>query len=89
MVAALEPTWLVQPVFRWLARTGGVPAEEMLRAFNCGLGMVLVVAEADASAAATLLTQEGEAVWRIGTIEAATEGSEPRVSFTPPGDWLA
>ena len=43
MVAALEPTWPVPPVFRWLARTGGVPVEEMLRVFNCGLGMVLVV----------------------------------------------
>ncbi len=51
MVAALEPAWPVPPVFRWLAHTGGVATEEMLRAFNCGLGMVLVVADANADAA--------------------------------------
>jgi phosphoribosylformylglycinamidine cyclo-ligase len=89
MVAALEPTWPVPPVFHWLARTGGVPTEEMLRAFNCGLGMVLVVAEGDAKAAAVLLTREGETVYRIGTIEAGGAQSEPQISFTPPADWLA
>jgi phosphoribosylformylglycinamidine cyclo-ligase len=94
LVAALRPAWNVPPVFRWLARTGGVPVEEMLRVFNCGLGMVLVVANADAKAAAALLTEAGETVYRIGTIEAGVGeagdgGSEPRVSFTAPPDWLA
>jgi phosphoribosylformylglycinamidine cyclo-ligase len=89
MVAALEPTWPVPPVFRWLACTGGVPTEEMLRTFNCGLGMVLVVADANAEAAMALLTREGETAWRIGTIEADVGQSEPRISFTPPADWLA
>jgi phosphoribosylformylglycinamidine cyclo-ligase len=89
MVAALEPAWPVPPVFRWLGRTGRVPTEEMLRAFNCGLGMVLVVADADAEAATALLTRGGETVFRIGTIEADVEQAEPRISFTPPADWLA
>jgi phosphoribosylformylglycinamidine cyclo-ligase len=57
----------------------------MIRVFNCGIGMVLVVADADAAAA--LLSREAEAVYRIGTIEAG-EG-EARISFTPPADWLA
>jgi phosphoribosylformylglycinamidine cyclo-ligase len=86
MLAALEPTWPVPPVFRWLARVGGVPIEEMLRAFNCGLGMVLVVADADAAVA--LLTGEGETVYRIGTIEAGAAQSEPQIRFAPPADWL-
>jgi phosphoribosylformylglycinamidine cyclo-ligase len=94
MVAALQPTWKVPPVFCWLARTGGVPVEEMLRVFNCGVGMVLVVANADAEAATAVLTEAGETVYLIGTIEAGdgTPGdgtSEPRISFTPPPDWLA
>src|SRR5262249_43007934 len=38
-VAVLEPYWSVPPVFGWLARTGGVSPEEMLRVFNCGVGM--------------------------------------------------
>jgi phosphoribosylformylglycinamidine cyclo-ligase len=77
--------WPVPPVFRWLARAGGVPVEEMIRVFNCGLGMVLVVSDADA--ATTLLTREGETVYRIGAIE--TGEGEARISFAPPADWLA
>ncbi|MBN8898257.1 MAG: phosphoribosylformylglycinamidine cyclo-ligase, partial [Rhodospirillales bacterium] len=61
-VAALTATWTVPPVFAWLARTGGVAAEEMLRVFNCGVGMVVVVAAADAEAATALLQEAGETV---------------------------
>jgi phosphoribosylformylglycinamidine cyclo-ligase len=84
-VAAIQPVWPVPPVFRWLARAGGVPLDEMIRVFNCGLGMVLVVSDPDAAIA--LLTREGEAVHRIGVIEAC--GGEARISFEPPADWLA
>jgi phosphoribosylformylglycinamidine cyclo-ligase len=84
MVAALEPSWHVPLVFGWLARTGGVPVEEMVRVFNCGIGMVLVVS--DAAAATALLTGAGETVYRIGSIEPG-EG-EARIAFTPPADWL-
>jgi phosphoribosylformylglycinamidine cyclo-ligase len=84
-VAVLEATWPIPPVFRWLAHAGGVPTDEMLRVFNCGLGMVLVVSDPDAASA--LLTGEGETVYRIGTVRAG-EG-EARISFTPPPDWFA
>lgn len=89
MVAALQPVWPVPPVFRWLSQIGNVPVAEMLRVFNCGLGMVLIVAGSDTDAAMALLAQEGEAAWRIGTIEADAGVSEARVAFTPPTDWLA
>jgi phosphoribosylformylglycinamidine cyclo-ligase len=85
MVAVLEPTWPVPSVFHWLARTGGVPVEEMLRVFNCGLGMVCVVSDADAAMA--LLTREGETVYRIGSIRA--DQGQTGISFAPPADWLA
>jgi phosphoribosylformylglycinamidine cyclo-ligase len=84
-VAALRPTWSVPHVFSWLARTGGVPSDEMVRVFNCGIGMVLVVT--DAEAATELLIREGETVFPIGTIEAGA--GEPRIEFHPPADWLA
>ena len=71
--------WTLPPVFGWLARTGGVSAAEMLRVFNCGIGMALVVAEADAEAATTLLERAGERVARIGRIEAGKPGAEPAV----------
>ena len=47
--------WTVPPVFAWLARTGDVAPEEMLRVFNCGIGMVVVVAPAAVAQATALL----------------------------------
>lgn len=61
----------VPPVFRWLASIGGVDAHEMLRTFNCGIGMVVVVAAEAADAVTAALTAAGETVTRLGTIEAA------------------
>ncbi len=61
--------WTLPPVFAWLSRAGGVTAEEMLRVFNCGIGMAVVVT--DASAALALLAEHGEQATRIGQIEAA------------------
>ena len=75
--------WPLPPVFAWLARTGGVAPEEMLRVFNCGIGMVLVVT--DAPAARALLEAAGEIVFAIGHIEAA-EG-EPEVRIQTPVGW--
>ncbi len=83
--AALTAAWPVSPVFGWLARTGGIAAEEMLRVFNCGIGMALVVADPDAAIA--LLEASGETVWRIGVIEAAEGPAAVRIA--PPAGWPA
>jgi phosphoribosylformylglycinamidine cyclo-ligase len=56
------------PVFDWLARAGGITEAEMLRTFNCGIGMVVVVAEADAAAATATLAAAGENVSRLGRL---------------------
>ena len=58
----------VPAVFPWLARTGGVAAQEMMRTFNCGIGMVMVVAAGQAAQVAAVLSQAGEAVTTIGRI---------------------
>lgn len=71
--------WTPPPVFAWLAKMGGVVPEEMLRVFNCGLGMVLVVAEDSVGEATRLLQEAGETVARIGRIEAAAEDDEASV----------
>jgi phosphoribosylformylglycinamidine cyclo-ligase len=76
-------SWPVPPVFGWLARTGNVAAEEMLRVFNCGIGMVVVVAADQAEAATALLTEAGEAVFRIGTLEAASGEAAVRIDNLP------
>jgi phosphoribosylformylglycinamidine cyclo-ligase len=77
--------WPLPPVFAWLARAGGVAAAELLRVFNCGIGMVLVVT--DAAAARAMLEAEGETVFAIGRIEAG-EG-EPDVRMLLPDGWPA
>ena len=86
VVAALDAgAWTVPPVFAWLARSGGVVAEEMLRVFNCGLGMVLVVAAEEAEAAAAMLTEAGETVFRIGVLEAGEGAASVRIDNLPAG----
>ncbi|MCB1496063.1 MAG: phosphoribosylformylglycinamidine cyclo-ligase [Bauldia sp.] len=59
----------VPPVFRWLAETGPLEEAEMLRTFNCGVGMVVIAAADRADALATALGDAGETVYRLGTIE--------------------
>jgi len=55
-------------VFSWLAEAGGVAAEEMMRTFNCGVGMIAVVAEGQAAQVAAVLAEHGEQVMPIGRI---------------------
>jgi phosphoribosylformylglycinamidine cyclo-ligase len=71
----------VLPVFRWLATTGAISEAEMLRTFNCGVGMVVVAAADRVEAVADALTRGGETVVRLGHVVAAKPG-EPRVTFT-------
>jgi phosphoribosylformylglycinamidine cyclo-ligase len=80
-IAVLDQPWPVPPVFPWLARTGHVAVEEMLRVFNCGIGMALVVAAANADAAIGLLRARGETVSRIGVVEAGTGAASVHVSL--------
>lgn len=60
--------WDLPPVFRWLATTANMAEPELLKTFNCGIGMILVVAEDRADALAALLQAEGETVTRLGHI---------------------
>ncbi|MFT8444051.1 MAG: phosphoribosylformylglycinamidine cyclo-ligase [Acetobacter orientalis] len=74
--AALTAQWPVPPVFKWLARTGNVANEEMLRVFNCGVGMVLVTPKPDDVLA--MLKEMGEPATLIGHIaKAANPTAKP------------
>ncbi|MBS0323167.1 MAG: phosphoribosylformylglycinamidine cyclo-ligase [Proteobacteria bacterium] len=64
-----QQAWPLPPLFRWLQKEGNVADAEMHRVFNCGIGMVVVVAATDADRAQTLLEAAGETVYRIGRIE--------------------
>jgi len=63
--------WPRAEIFRWLQQTGNVAEEEMFRVFNCGIGMVIVLAPDKAETAAMLLKREGELAYEIGKIAAS------------------
>ncbi|MFP5480583.1 MAG: phosphoribosylformylglycinamidine cyclo-ligase [Alphaproteobacteria bacterium] len=60
--------WQLPPVFRWLATTANMSEPELLKTFNCGIGMILVVAEDRAKDLTQLLEAEGETVTRLGRV---------------------
>jgi phosphoribosylformylglycinamidine cyclo-ligase len=69
----------VPPVFKWLASEGGIAQNEMLRTFNCGIGMIVIASQKDAAAVSQAFTQAGETVATIG--EVITAAGEPRVVY--------
>jgi phosphoribosylformylglycinamidine cyclo-ligase len=62
--------WTAPAVFGWLRQAGNVPVADMLRTFNCGIGMVVVTAKDDAARVRQALVDAGETVEEIGVIEA-------------------
>lgn len=71
--------WQLPPLFQWLQQAGQVDTPEMHRVFNCGIGMVLVCRPQDADTATRLLTEAGETVHRIGTIDTRRPGEEQTI----------
>jgi phosphoribosylformylglycinamidine cyclo-ligase len=69
--------WDLPPVFKWLAATGGMAEAELLKTFNCGIGMIVVVAADRADALTAVLEEAGETVSRIGSVTGA-----PGVAYT-------
>ncbi len=65
-------SWTLPEVFHWLQAGGNVEREEMLRTFNCGVGMVIAVSAAKADFALEALTEQGLSPWRIGDVVAGS-----------------
>jgi phosphoribosylformylglycinamidine cyclo-ligase len=61
-------SWQMPELFRWLQMKGGVADAEMVRVFNCGLGMVVIVSPAQADAAIQSLTAQGLTAWTVGEV---------------------
>ena len=67
-----KSSWPRPEIFNWLQEAGKVAEDEMFRAFNCGIGMVMVLAREHLADARALLEREGEHAYEIGRIEAAS-----------------
>ena len=65
-------SWDLPPVFQWLAATGGMQSSELLKTFNCGIGMVLAVSADRADGLSRQLTAEGEKVSVLGCVTAGS-----------------
>ena len=74
-----KASWVRPELFNWLQREGGVAESEMHRVFNCGIGMVVVVAQENAAQALDLLRAAGEVVAEIGRIEPRVADEAPTV----------
>jgi phosphoribosylformylglycinamidine cyclo-ligase len=73
-----KAAWQRPAVFNWLQTEGNVPEDDLLRTFNCGIGMTVIVRAADADRARHLLEQSGESVTVIGDVTAGTGRVEMR-----------
>jgi phosphoribosylformylglycinamidine cyclo-ligase len=69
VIARIDPaSWRAPPLFRWLHEAGQIAPEEMLRVFNCGIGMVVVAGASSADAVVRHLNEQGETVYRLGEV---------------------
>ena len=71
-------SWSLPPVFNWLRQAGGIEDAELLRTFNCGIGMIVVVDAAHAAAVTAQLKDAGETVYTVGQLQ---EAEKPHVFF--------
>jgi len=71
-----KKSWPRPELFKWLQTTGNVAEDEMVRVFNCGIGMVIALAPEQAKLATMLLKREGELAYEIGRVE-ASDSAEP------------
>ena len=62
-------SWAVPPLFRWLQQAGHIDDAEMFRAFNMGVGMVLIASASDAPPLVAALRAAGEPAWLLGVVE--------------------
>lgn len=81
LAAEIDP-WHWPEIFTWLSKEGKVEKDEMLKTFNCGIGMVLVVAQDNIDDVCSSLTKNGETVSTIGRIVEKPTGSTASVIFT-------
>ena len=76
-VVVNRSSWAPPPIFRYLQNAGKLPLKEMMRTFNNGLGLVLVVSEEDVDEVLLRLKAMGETAYHVGWVEGRDEPEEP------------
>ncbi|MBT8520626.1 phosphoribosylformylglycinamidine cyclo-ligase [Polynucleobacter paneuropaeus] len=67
-------SWQMPALFRWLQMKGGVADAEMVRVFNCGIGMVVIISPEQADAAIQSLAKQGLKAWVVGEVRELPKG---------------
>ena len=80
-------TWKLPPVFAWLKDAGNISAKEMARTFNCGIGMVAIVASDKVDEIKAVLESNGETVFVIGKIVNRTKGADGTILTGAEKSW--
>jgi phosphoribosylaminoimidazole (AIR) synthetase len=79
--------WPLPPVFGWMMRAGGIADTEMARVYNCGLGMVAVVASGDAAEVQAIFEAAGETVFQAGKVVPRAAGGPGSVVRETAAAW--
>lgn len=79
-------SWPRPPIFDWLQEQGNISSREMLRTFNCGIGMVLCAPRTHVEAICDVLTSQGEEAFVIGTVETAQAKSKIQIDSLEDAD---
>lgn len=74
-------SWEMPAVFKWLQDKGNIEEAEMLRTFNCGVGMVLLASETEADKISVALNNSGEVIYRLGRVVESTH-TDSRVKYS-------
>ncbi|ORX85629.1 phosphoribosylamine--glycine ligase [Basidiobolus meristosporus CBS 931.73] len=80
-------SWELPPVFKWLKKAGNIPASEMARTFNCGIGMVLILNEANVKEVVEILKEHGEEAYVMGKLVDRKEIDQEEVRVTGMETW--
>ncbi len=80
-------SWKLPSVFRWLAETAHIARGEMARTFNCGIGMIAIVAPDAAASVTAALEEAGEHVFRIGRIVKRPSGNDGTILLNTESTW--
>lgn len=80
LTAEIKATsWQLPPLFQWLQAEGNITPSELYKTFNCGVGMVVIVAKEHVTQARQLLEASGETVFELGLIRAQNAGEAPTI----------
>ena len=79
--------WVVPDLFKWMAKAGGIASDEMNRTFNCGVGMVCVIADDRVEPLRRVFEANGERVFTIGSVVSISGDTPPVKISNPEAQW--